>query len=83
MSGYKRIEELGIVVTHTEDEYPDGVKRSEIIKALNKNKMDMDLYFKLFGCQTMSGNGAYPHDVEAVLERMMSGELTGTQKFWD
>jgi len=25
----------------------------------------------------------YPWDVEPVLERMMSGKLTGTQLYWD
>lgn len=33
--------------------------------------------------QTMSVEGPYPYDVEAVLVRMRTGRLTGTQAFWD
>ena len=42
----------------------------------------------LFGVQTCPvlaelGQALYAWDVEAVLERMMSGRITGTQLFWD
>lgn len=41
----------------------------------------------LFGIQTCpavdGGSAVYPWDAEAVLERMASGRLTGSQLFWD
>lgn len=37
----------------------------------------------MFGVQTCAAEGLYPHDVEAVLEHMVSGRRTGTQAFWD
>jgi hypothetical protein len=40
-------------------------------------------YGDMFGVQTMCYGGPYPWDVEAVLERMLSGKLTDTQLLWD
>lgn len=37
----------------------------------------------LFGIQTCSIDGMYQHDVEAVLQRMYSNKLTGSQLIWD
>lgn len=37
----------------------------------------------LFGIQTQCIDGMYQHDVEAVLQRMYSGKLTGSQLIWD
>ena len=48
------------------------------------------IFNNIFGigqtCPIIEGeayNALYPWDVEAVLERMESGRLTGTQLFWD
>ena len=59
------------------------VKWRELNVALKKNKLSKKKFGQIFGCQTMSGNGPYYYDVEAVLERMINGKLTGTQLFLD
>lgn len=59
------------------------VSWTELDAAMLKKGMDRELFSKLFGCQTACDKGPYPYDVEAVLERMMSGKLTGTQLHWD
>jgi hypothetical protein len=84
---YKRIKELGIEISHDETCDVSGVTIKNLHSALKKNKLDSELFSKLFGVQTcpvVNGKSAmYPWDVEAVLERMMSGKLTGTQLLWD
>jgi hypothetical protein len=45
--------------------------------------LDLEEYSELYGIQTQYVDGPYPWDVEEVLERMMSGKLTGTQLLWD
>jgi hypothetical protein len=50
---------------------------------LVKANLNPDTYVELFGVQTQILQGPYAWDVEAVLERMMSGKLTGTQLFMD
>jgi hypothetical protein len=70
---YPRIAELGVTV-HTMP--VTHVKSKELDKALGKRKKQFD---RLFGCQTMLIDGPYAWDVEAVLERMATGRLTGTQ----
>ena len=42
-----------------------------------------EAYGQFFGIQTCGSGGPYAHDVEAVLERLVSGNLTGTQLIWD
>jgi hypothetical protein len=59
------------------------VKWRELNAALKKNKLSKKKFSQLFGSQTMSGNGPYYYDVEAVLERMINKKLTGTQLLWD
>ena len=36
-----------------------------------------------FGIQTCPEGGMWAHDVEAVLVRMKTGKLTGSQLIWD
>ncbi len=74
---YPRIKQLGVTV-HTEP--LSHVKRDELKAALGKFA---DTFYELFGCQTCLMDGPYAWDVEAVLERMASGRVTGTQLFPD
>jgi hypothetical protein len=84
MSDYKRLDELGIPVYW--DAVPH-VKVKEVTAALAKNDMSEQEFNEMFGVQTcpiVGGDAAlYPWDTEAVIERMISGRLTGTQRHWD
>lgn len=74
---YPRIKEFGLTV------HPDPVphvKHEELDKALGDRRKE---FGKLFGIQTCLAEGPYASDVEAVLERMATGRLTGTQLFMD
>lgn len=78
---YKRIEELGIHVY----EHPSGihyVDYRDLKRELKKRKL-MEPFAKFFGIQTQLVEGPYAHDVEAALERCLSGRLTGSQLDWD
>lgn len=77
MKKYKRIQQFKIKV------YDKGnyVKWEDIRKALNKPQLK--LFGKYFGIQTCDSRGPFPWDVEAVLERIVSKKLTGTQLDWD
>jgi hypothetical protein len=78
---YPRIHKLGLtIVTKCPNSIP-GINGEELAQKLGKKKTK--IFSDLFGCQTCGGNGMYVYDVEAVLERMASGKLQGTQKFWD
>lgn len=78
---YPRIHDLGLtIITKCPDSIP-GINFRELAKKLGKEKAKV--FCELFGCQTFGGNGLYVYDVEAVLERMFSGKLTGTQLFID
>ena len=63
------------------------VMAEELNEALDRAELSVTEFNELFGVQTcplINGqHGLYPWDVEAVLERMISGKLTGTQAFWD
>lgn len=74
---YPRITALGVTVYSKPLAH---VKWAELKKALGKQHKK---FTNLFGCQTCCVDGPYPYDVEAVLERMASGRLTGTQAFMD
>jgi hypothetical protein len=56
------------------------VKWDDIRKALGDQ---YGRFQDLFGIQTCLAEGPYASDVEAVLERMVSGKLIGTQLFMD
>lgn len=61
------------------------IKSAELDKVLTKKQIKQ--FSDFFGCQTcpvVDGKGElYPWDTEAVLIRMFSGRLTGTQLHWD
>jgi len=78
---YPRICELGLEIKDIGQGYK-CVKWEELHKALRKRKI-AKLYGQYYGMQTAHEYGPYVHDVEAVLERIFSGNLTGTQKYWD
>jgi hypothetical protein len=82
---YPRLKELGIPVNDGSVGGPELYLALEGLDKKTGKKIGSHVkqFSKLFGCQTMSGVGPYAHDVEAVLERMLSGKLTGTQLFWD
>lgn len=78
---YPRIHELGLtIITKCPDSIP-GVSFEEIEEKLGNKKYK--IFASLYGCQTCGMNGPYVYDIEDILERMMSGKLQGTQKFWD
>lgn len=74
---YPRIAALGVTV-HTDP--LDHVKRDELQEALGDRN---ELFGKFFGIQTCLMDGPYAWDVEAVLERMESGRVTGSQAVMD
>lgn len=80
MKTYPRLEEIGVKIH--EDKSLDYVCWTDLKKAL-KGKGWAKQFGEYFGSQTCYVDGPYAHDVEAVLERIESGRLTGTQKYWD
>jgi hypothetical protein len=77
---YPRIKELGL---RTYQKPVPHVKSKQLHVKLKQAGLDRERFNEMFGIQTMTEHGPYPWDVEAVLERMMSGKLTGTQLLWD
>ncbi len=77
MEQYPRLTELKIPI-HA---HPSGagsyVEWKKVEKALSKKQLKK--FHKFFGAQTCFAEGPYPYDVEAVLERIFSGRMTGTQ----
>ncbi len=80
-SKYPRITELGLTIITKFPKSIPGIDGKELDKKLGKKKSK--IFSELFGAQTCGQNGMYVYDVEAVLERMASGNLIGTQKHWD
>jgi len=80
MKEYKRCREIGVTIIQ---EPMNHVNRNNLHECLMKAGMSPELYSKLYGVQTQYIGGPYAWDVEAVLERMMSGKLTGTQLLMD
>ena len=64
------------------DEHCAYVPRCELHAALRKAGI-AEQFSEMFGIQTCTMHGPYPWDCEAVLERIASGNLTGTQLCWD
>lgn len=77
---YPRLGQLGIPVSY---EPVACVKHEDLQAGLTRSKLDRKKFSELFGVQTCPIGGFYPWDVEAVLERMLSGRKTGTQLWWD
>lgn len=80
MNGYPRCEQIGVTIVN---EPVAHIKRANLHDCLLNHGLDLEEYSELYGVQTQSEYGPYPWDVEAVLERMMSGKLTGTQLLMD
>jgi hypothetical protein len=80
MSEYPRCEQIGATIFL---EPVPHIPRSKLLKCLEDAGIDIDKYSELYGIQTQCTYSPYPWDVEAVLERMMSGKLTGTQLIMD
>jgi hypothetical protein len=80
MSEYPRCEQIGVTIIQ---EPVAHIKRANLHECLLNDGLDLEQYSELYGVQTQYVDGPYPWDVEAVLERMMSGKLTGTQLLWD
>ena len=84
---YPRCRELGIPV---HEEVLEHVLPLELNRAVGEKlggPGGVKKFHQMFGIQTgavIGGKAAlYAWEVEAVLERMMSGRLTGSQKHWD
>lgn len=77
---YPRCEQIGVVIFQDPIAH---ISRSDLQKCLEKAGLDQDKYAEFYGIQTQYVSGPYPWDVEAVLERMMSNKLTGTQLLMD
>lgn len=80
---YPEIYKLGVQVD-IEELGPPFVPRDDLHDALKAKSDAYDKKFsELFGVQTCHMRGPYPWDVEAVLVRMNTGKLVGTQLLWD
>jgi hypothetical protein len=77
---YPRCHQIGVSVVESPIHHVD---RNELNECLVKANLNFDTYAELYGVQTQILQGPYAWDVEAVLERMMSGKLTGTQLLMD
>lgn len=78
---YPRIKQLGLTIVTDCDKSIPGIKGEDLKNKLTKKQLE--LFNKYFGVQTVGMNGIYVYDCEAVLERIFSGKLQGTQKNWD
>lgn len=81
---YPLIYEIG-AYADLEETGPPFVPRAVLHDALWKQGLNFkETYHKMFGDgQTCTLQGPYPWDVEAVLVRMKTGKLTGSQLEWD
>lgn len=84
---YPRVASFGLPVRVYRSGSPHFIPRGELQKALRKHEETnpgfTHKFHELFGIQTMCIYGSYPRDVEAVLERLISGRRTGTQLVFD
>ena len=79
---YPRCSEYKLPINYTNSAHT--VSLAEMKKLYKRKGPKFTKRFaKLFGVQTCNEYGLYAWDVEAVLERMESGKLTGTQLDWD
>jgi hypothetical protein len=77
---YPRLKQIGIEVRENPVAY---VTWTDLDAKLADANIDRKKFGEMFGIQTMYVSGPYAWDVEAVLERMFSGRLTGSQRHWD
>jgi len=84
---YPRCLALGIDVRRLPGTKLDYVPRQALQAGLQEQDFKIpnfsSSFHRFFGIQTMCAYGPYAHDVESVLERLFSGELTGSQLLWD
>lgn len=73
---YPRIYAMGIPINS------GCIKWEDLCPKLEKLGIS-DRFDKLFGTQPQTMDGPFASDVEDVLERIMSGKLTGTQLLGD
>lgn len=76
---YPRLKKLGVPI-HDVEGYP-VVPWESLASKLSAEEHKR--FSKLFGVQTCVQSGCFAYDAEAVLERMATGRLTGTQLDWD
>ena len=67
---------------HTIDQSPSGLGYGEMVEEALTAMADQGIS-KVVLARSVSFEGDLPLDPAAVLERMSSGALTGSQKFWD
>jgi hypothetical protein len=80
---YPRCKAFGLQVRYRDKGWA-YITHEDIAKMFTEKGDSFSTKFNtMFGVQTCAVEGLYPHDVEAVLERMVSGRITGTQAFWD
>lgn len=77
---YPRIEQYGLKIDTSHEGSIPGIQWGEFDKL---NESQRKIIGELLSGQTCGENGSYVYDVEAALERMESGKLTGTQLYWD
>lgn len=78
---YPRIKQLGLTIVTDYSNAIPGIKGEDLKAKLTPAQLEQ--FNEFFGAQTCGMNGMYVYDVEAVLERMFGGKLTGSQKHWD
>lgn len=76
---YPRLKKLGVPIHDVEGYLV--VSWVSLDAALSDK--DRQCFGELFGVQTCVEAGCFAYDAEAVLERMASGKLVGTQLDWD
>jgi hypothetical protein len=82
VSDFPRLEKLGIKIHVSPVQH---VLFADLESKLNTAQQE-ELNQRMNGqtCPVVeAGAAAYPWDVEAILERMASGKLTGSQLLWD
>lgn len=84
---YPNLRRLGIEIIQSRGAVLAEDVYSALDRAYGKDSGAREKFDEWFGVQTCphlkEGAALYAWDVEAVLERMASGKLIGTQLFWD
>jgi|DEB0MinimDraft_6_1074348.scaffolds.fasta_scaffold118276_2 hypothetical protein len=84
---YPRCSQMNIRVAVREESNFDYIPFEQLHGALDEQEADTpgfsEDFHRYFGKQTIAAGGPYPSDVEATLERLFSGRVTGTQLFPD
>ena len=78
---YPRCKEFGLPITEAHG--IAVVTPADLVKVFPKGSKKARQFSAFYGIQTSLVEGLYAWDVESVLERMVTGKLTGTQLDWD